>query len=93
MRGNSTSYTLCYKFYTFILGGPRVGGFSNGLFADSFPGFPGPSPFFSSSSSFGGDPFAGSSGYVILMIYTREICSRFFPTFKVLVTMIHSDFG
>lgn len=42
--------------------GPRVGGFSNGLFADSFVGFPGPSPFFS-SSSFGGDPFAGGSGF------------------------------
>ncbi|KAL4222461.1 DnaJ subfamily B member 6 [Mactra antiquata] len=46
------------EFFT----GPRGGGFSNGLFAESFPGFPGPSSFFSSQSSFGGDPFSGSSG-------------------------------
>lgn len=53
---------IYYKLDIYIVG-PRVGGFSNGLFADSFVGFPGPSSFFS-SSSFGGDPFAGGSGYV-----------------------------
>lgn len=39
--------------------GPRPG-LSNGLFADSFTGFPGPSAFF--STGFPGDPFAGSAG-------------------------------
>jgi len=46
----------------FYVVGPGLGGMgmSNGLFANSFTGFPGPSAFF--SPTFGGDPFAGGAG-------------------------------
>lgn len=47
-------------FAEFFSGARVGGGFSNGLFADSFVGFPGPSSFFNSSSF--GDPFQGGSG-------------------------------
>ena len=57
----------------FLVGG-RGGPFQNGgsLFADSFSGFPGPSSFFSNSSTMF-DPFGGGGGGYVY----RTLCKLF----------------